>query len=146
QAAHLLHRMIDTGWVSEDSLPNLLACADAGIYLMEDDLLNRTKCPVKLADMLHVGVPVVGERVGQVAEYIISGETGLLRPSGDHTGLVTDLVQLLSDGALRGRFAAQAQQHIQQNFSWDTHAATLDGYYRGYCHRDKTDNTAVSAL
>ena len=128
--ANLLDKIIDTGWLDEAVLPDVLSCADVGIYLMEDDLLNRTKCPVKLADMLQLGIPVVGESVGQVAEYLVSGETGLLRPSGDHNGLVTDLVRLLEDGELRGRLAKQAQQHLSQHFSWKKHAETLDYHYR----------------
>lgn len=126
---NLLDKMIDTGWLNEEALPNVLTIADVGIYLMEDDLLNRTKCPVKLADMLHVGVPVVGEQVGQVSEYIVAGETGLLRPSGDHDGLVADLIGLLQDRELRGRLATQAKHHMQQHFSWEKHAKTLDYHY-----------------
>ncbi|HZD11164.1 MAG TPA: glycosyltransferase, partial [Candidatus Binatia bacterium] len=64
QAAGLLEAMIDIGWVPEAELPTLLGTADVGLYLMDDTLLNRTKCPVKLADMQLVGLPVVAEAVG----------------------------------------------------------------------------------
>ena len=64
---------------------------------MDDNLINRSKCPVKLADMLAVGLPVVAEDVGQVPEYVIQGKTGLLRPSGDVADIASDLVTLLQD-------------------------------------------------
>ena len=47
--------MIDLGWVELEQLPLLLSSVDVGIYLMDDTLLNRTKCPVKLADMIAYG-------------------------------------------------------------------------------------------
>ncbi|HSH03364.1 MAG TPA: glycosyltransferase, partial [Anaerolineae bacterium] len=50
QVAGLLESVHDLGWVEEQLLPGVLAVADVGIYLMDDTLLNRTKCPVKLAD------------------------------------------------------------------------------------------------
>ena len=123
--------LVDAGWVAEAELPALLAAADVGLYLMDDTLLNRTKCPVKLADMLAVGVPVVAEAVGQVPEYVVHRETGLLRASGDVEGLAADLVALLEDAALRRRLGQQAASHIERHFSWQRLAATALEAYRG---------------
>lgn len=117
-AAGLDKIVIDAGWVDEGELPALLATADAGLYLMDDTLLNRAKCPVKLADMLAVGVPVVAEAVGQVPEYVVHHETGLLRDSGDVKGLADDLNLLFQDSKLRHRLGVQAAHHIERLFSW----------------------------
>ena len=127
--AHLLEHVVDTGWLDEAVLPATLLAADVGLYLMEDDLLNRTKCPVKLADMLHVGVPVVAEDVGQVGEYVVSGRTGLLRPSGDLAGVAADLVRLLRDEGLRQEILGAGQDHVDRSFSWAGHAELLEGFY-----------------
>jgi glycosyltransferase involved in cell wall biosynthesis len=121
--------LIDAGWVDEAALPSLLATADAGLYLMDDTLLNRAKCPVKLADMLAVGVPVVAEAVGQVSEYVVNHETGFLRDSGDVQGLADDLARLLHDPGLRNRLSVQAARHIAGGFSWRRLAdAALEAY------------------
>ncbi len=125
----VLEAITDAGWVEPDRLPEVLAQADVGIYLMDDTLLNRTKCPVKLGDMLAVGLPVVAEAVGQVGEYVVHGRTGLLRPSGDVAGLVTDLVHLLQNPAERQQLAANASAHIQTHFSWEKLAITLESAY-----------------
>ena len=123
--------LIDAGWVDEAELPALLAAADAGLYLMDDTLLNRAKCPVKLADMLAVGLPVVAEAVGQVPEYVIHYETGLLRRSGDVQGLAEDLILLLRDSDLRRRLGAQAAHRIEDVFSWQRLAAVALQAYQG---------------
>ncbi len=120
---------VDVGWLDEDQLPGYLAAADAGIYLMEDTLLNRAKCPVKLADMLAVGIPVVGEAVGQVPEYIQHRQSGLLRQSGDNEGLAADLTELLQDSELRTRFGLAARAHLARNYSWTVLAEKVEKIY-----------------
>lgn len=122
-------RFVNTGWVEEQELPDVLAAADVGLYLMDDTLLNRTKCPVKLADMLNLGLPLVAENVGQVPEYVIHGRTGLLRPSGDTAGLANDLIALLRDEQRRKILGAAAREHVQTRFSWQRLAeVALDAY------------------
>lgn len=128
--AGLLDCVEDVGWVKEAELPALLTQADVGLYFMDDTLLNRTKCPVKLADMVMLGIPVVGEAVGQVPEYVVNGETGLLRPPGDTHGLIQDVVGLLKDAEKRHYFAENAKQHYTNNFSWKHQAELLTQVYR----------------
>lgn len=129
QAASLLDAIVDVGWVPESELPVLLATADVGLYLIDDTLLNRTKCPVKLADMLSVGLPVVAEAVGQVPAYVQHHETGLLYESGDVQGLVNGVLTLLGETALSSTLGAAARQHIQRHFSWAHLAQCLEGAY-----------------
>lgn len=128
--ANLLPAIEEHGWVPLADLPALLAQADVGIYLMDDTLLNRTKCPVKLADLLAVGLPVVAEAVGQVPQYVLHGRTGLLRPSGDSAGIAQDLIELLQNPAERQRLSTAAQQHVQTAFSWHALAQTLETAYQ----------------
>ncbi len=129
-SANLLDSFIDLGWLDEEKLPHTLRLADVGLYLMEDTLLNRTKCPVKLADMLACGVPVIGERVGQVAEYIVAGETGLLRPVGDTAGLSEDIVLLLRSAERRAEMGRTAVVDVRQRFAWARLAAQLEEVYQ----------------
>ena len=128
-AVHLQDAFVEAGWVDVDELPALLACADVGIYLMDDTLLNRTKCPVKLADMVAVGLPVVAEAVGQVPEYVVDGYNGRLRPSGDITGLTADLVALLQQKEERQRLGENGRLHYQTHFAWAQLAQRLEELY-----------------
>ncbi|MDJ0753813.1 MAG: glycosyltransferase [Ardenticatenaceae bacterium] len=120
--AGLLDLVIDLGWLEEEALPAAILAADVGLYLMDDTLLNRTKCPVKLADMISLGLPVVGERVGQVPEYVVSEENGLLRASGDIAGVATDLLNLLQNPGQRAAYGYSGRARWQQLFSWDRQA------------------------
>ncbi|MCZ7673363.1 MAG: glycosyltransferase [Chloroflexi bacterium] len=128
-AADLLEAVEDKGWVAEAELPTWLRQADVGLYLMDDTCSNRTKCPVKLADMLMLGIPVVGEAVGQVSAYVVQGETGLLRSSGDTAGLIDDLSRLLQEPDTRAHLAANGRSHYAAHFSWPHLAARLETLY-----------------
>ncbi len=129
-AAGLQENIRDVGWVEVDALPALLAQADVGLYLMDDSLLNRTKCPVKLADMIAVGLPVVGENVGQVSAYVRDGVTGLLCESGDVEGVATAVTHLLQNQLKRAEYGRAARQHYQTHFEWSRIATQLEMVYQ----------------
>jgi glycosyltransferase involved in cell wall biosynthesis len=97
--------------------------------LMDDTLINRSKCPVKLADLIAAGVPVVAEDVGQVSEYVVNGVTGYLRPTGDIDGLSDYAMLLLQNKKIGAAFGQAAQRHYHDNFSWDRLATRLDAVY-----------------
>lgn len=130
QAADLTDAVVDVGWTALDDLPATLAAGDVGLYLMDDTLLNRAKCPVKLADMLAAGVPVVGEAVGQVNEYIRDGETGRLLSSGDVALVAGAIVELLGNTAERQQMGIAAQADIRTRFGWDVLADQVEFVYR----------------
>ncbi|MCA9995111.1 MAG: glycosyltransferase family 4 protein [Anaerolineales bacterium] len=129
-AVNLQDAFVEAGWVDVAELPGLLACADVAVYLMDDTLLNRTKCPVKLADMVAVGLPVVAEAVGQVPEYVVHNHNGRLRSSGDVTGLTADLVALLQQKEERERLGENGRLHYQTHFAWEQLAQRLERLYR----------------
>jgi glycosyltransferase involved in cell wall biosynthesis len=126
----LLTTVEETGWLAEEALPAVLQSADVGLYLMDDTLLNRAKCPVKLADMAALGLPVVGEAVGQVPEYVIHEKTGLLQPTGAVPELVDNVVRLLRNADERAQFGAAAQAHIQSRFAWAQLAQSAEAAYQ----------------
>jgi glycosyltransferase involved in cell wall biosynthesis len=130
-AAGLAESVTDVGWTEPEALPDLLTSADVGIYLMEDTLLNRTKCPVKLADMAALGLPVVAEAVGQVTEYVVDGRTGFLHSTGDTDGLTASLINLLQNPTLRTQMGQAATAHIAANFDWARQAERLEQVYFG---------------
>lgn len=121
----LLQAVIDLGWVEPGELPLLLSSADVALYLMDDTLLNRTKCPVKLADLIAFGVPVVAEAVGQVPEYILDDRNGWLCSPGDSEALIQKTIFLLQNESERQRMADHARRHYQRSFSWDLLANRL---------------------
>lgn len=123
-------QVIISGWVQPEQLPDCLAAADAALYLFDDTLINRTKCPAKLAELAVCGIPIAAERVGQIAEYLQHGESGLLVESGDVDGLIQAAQLLLTDPAIAGRIGQAAQQRMSTVFGWQKLAQGLDQFYQ----------------
>ncbi len=107
------------GWVNAAALPAYFARAGVAIHPFDDTLINRTKCSVKLIDLLSAGVPVVADAVGQNTEYIRHNETGILVPSGDTAAMANAVADLLRDRVKADRLGAQAVQDVIERFSWD---------------------------
>ena len=125
----IAERIVYAGWVAPSQLPAYFALARVAIYPFDDTLINRTKCAVKLIDLLAAGVPVVADKVGQNSEYIRDGVSGFLIPPGDTKAFVAATVHLLRDANLASQFAQAAQQHIHSSFNWQRLAEIAEHAY-----------------
>ena len=125
--------LVYAGLVPAEELPAHFAQADAALYPFDDTLLNRTKCPVKVLDLLAAGVPVVAEAVGQVAESIRHGETGLLVPPGDDAAFIDAVTTLLRDASLRQSLGQRAAFDARDRLAWDTLVPVAEAAYRYAC-------------
>jgi glycosyltransferase involved in cell wall biosynthesis len=117
------------GWVEPARLPEVLARGHLALYLMDDDLINRAKCPMKLIDLLTVGLPVVADAVGQVPEYIRDGETGWLVPPGDAAAMVEAAWTLLRCPEEAWRMGENARRMILAAHRWAHRMPTLEHAY-----------------
>jgi len=117
------------GWVDAAALPDYFVQANVAIYPFDDTLINRTKCSVKLIDLLSAGVPVVADAVGQNAEYIRHNETGVLVPSGNVAAMVQAILDLGRDGARADRLGRAAAQDMIERFSWERLALDVEHLY-----------------
>jgi len=128
-ASRLTPDVIYCGWVPSDTLPAYFAQASVAIYPFDDTLINRTKCAVKLRDLLAAGVPVVAEAVGQNREMIRHGETGWLVPSGDVAAFAEAVTQLLEDARLRERLGRAAIEDMRERFAWERLIESVERAY-----------------
>lgn len=119
------------GWVEAAALPGYFAQAGVAIHPFDDTLINRTKCSVKLIDLLSAGVPVVADAVGQNTEYIRHNETGVLVPCGDTAAMAQAVVDLWRDRARADRLGRAAAQDMLERFSWDRLVLEAERIYAG---------------
>ncbi len=96
-------------------------------------------------EAMACGTPVVGSRVGGIAEVVVDGETGLLvelklsdRPPHDPSdpasfvqGLADGINRLAKDPALAAKMGAAGRRRVEENYSWASIARqTLSLYQR----------------
>jgi len=128
--AGLTEKVNYVGWVSSEELPHYFASADVAIYPYDDTLINRTKCSVKLIDLMAAGLPVVADDVGQNGVYIKHGTSGFLVEPGDTAAFAGAVIRLLKDHDLRERLGGGARQRVRQYFTWDRLVDSVEAAYR----------------
>jgi glycosyltransferase involved in cell wall biosynthesis len=121
--------LVYAGFGTPESLPACFAAADVALYPFDDTLLNRTKCPVKLLELLAAGIPVVGDAVGQIAEVVAEGITGhLVRPGADEA-FADAVLDLLSDPDRLARMRSAARADMAARYAWDHLAGAAEMAY-----------------
>ena len=128
--AGMTDHLVYVDWVEPNELPAYFAAADVAIYPYDDTLINRTKCAVKLIDLLAAGVPVVADDVGQNGEYVEHRVSGLLVPAGETDTFAGSVVELLRDESLRAKLGEGAQRRVFEEFSWRKLVARVEEAYQ----------------
>src|SRR5437867_4848338 len=78
--------------------------------------------PLKLFEYMACGIPVVAAGLGQIAEVVRDGETGLLYPPDELDALTAACDRLLADPALRQRLGQAAAKEVLGRYTWDQNA------------------------
>jgi glycosyltransferase involved in cell wall biosynthesis len=122
------HQVLDhavlTGAVPHDQVPELLAAMDVSV--LPDS--NTYGSPMKLFELMAMGVPVVAPDYGPVAEVIEDGVTGWLFPRGDMQRCLEILLSL-SPAQIR-TVGDNARRYILQHRQWRNNAMQLVELYR----------------
>jgi glycosyltransferase involved in cell wall biosynthesis len=74
---------------------------------------------LSIMEAMAYGLPVVGTRVGGIAEAIQDGETGILVAPGQTELLRDALVRLLSDPQEAARMGRNGRKRIDREWNWD---------------------------
>ncbi len=90
-----------------EEIPRYLAAMDVAVAPYPA-LEQFYYSPLKLFEYMAAGRAVVASRVGQVADLVVDGLTGLLFEPGDQDGLLDRLRRLQQDAALRGELGRRA--------------------------------------
>ncbi len=131
QEAGRASRVTYVGWRQQHELPGYFAASDVAICPFEDTLLNRARCPAKLADLMVAGLPIVADDVGQAGEYIEHLVSGYLVPPGEAGTFAAGVVGLLRDEQLREELSRQARESVMRRFGWPKLAPTVERAYAG---------------
>jgi glycosyltransferase involved in cell wall biosynthesis len=129
--AGISDHLVYVDWVKPNELPAYFAAADVAIYPYDDTLINRTKCSVKLIDLMAAGVPVVADDVGQNGEYVVHGISGILVPAGETDTFARSVVELLRDESLRAKLGEGARRRVFEEFNWGKLVVRVEKAYQG---------------
>ena len=107
-----------TGTVSHEQLPAVLSGMDVALVLAAADQPFHYS-PLKLAEYLAAGLPVVAPAVGQLRDRLTDGVDVRLVPAEDPHELAAALDALRTDPVQRARMAVAAREVAAREWSWD---------------------------
>jgi glycosyltransferase involved in cell wall biosynthesis len=116
-------RIEEPAWSLADEVTLFNTC-DIGVYPLTDDDWARGKCGFKAIQYMACGVPVVAQAVGVNREIIRDGENGFL--ASTRAEWREKLGRLLTDPALRARFAVAGRRTIEARYSLSVNAPRLE--------------------
>jgi glycosyltransferase involved in cell wall biosynthesis len=114
------------GSVPHEEVPQYLAVMDVAVApypALEDFYFS----PLKLYEYMASSRAIVASRIGQVAEVVADGLTGLLYKAGDSEGFIQCIRQLRSDESLRRELGKNARIACSKN-TWSRNAARVVGW------------------
>lgn len=127
----------DVPW-SLDQEVTLFNTCDVGVYPLADDDWARGKCGFKAIQFMACGVPTVAAAVGVNREIIRDGENGFLASTPEEW--VSKLERLLTDAAVRERFARAGRETIEARYSTRVTAPLVAGIIRKAAEEGRTTN------
>lgn len=114
-------RVILAGHVPHAEIPGYLAAMDLTVapYTAQDGFYFS---PLKIVESLAAGRPVVAPELGQIADLIRDGVTGLLFPPGDREAFAHQVVSLLNDRRRLQTMGSAAAAAARTEFGWQKNA------------------------
>lgn len=123
-------RAVFTGTVPHHELPGHLAAMDTAVVAAEPGTSFHYS-PLKLAEYLAAGLPVVAPAVSGLAGRLTHDGDALLVPAGDPAAIAHAVARLRDEPATRHRIGVAARSSAVDRWGWDHQVrrvmAALDG-------------------
>jgi len=128
-APDLADRVEIVGRVPHSDVARHLARGRVGLCLLPAEIDHVSACfssPMKLLEMMALGLPVVASDTASVRAVCTDGVDALLVPPDDPACMAAAAARLLEDKAMRKRLGAAARARAK-DFSWERRAQRIAG-------------------
>lgn len=116
-----------TGRVAHDRVRAYLDACDilSSPHVPATDGSEFFGSPTKLFEYMAMARPVIASRLGQIADVIEDGESGLLVEPGSPEELARAIDRLAADEALRKRLGSAARRRVMERYTWRHNAGRV---------------------
>ncbi|WP_243300599.1 glycosyltransferase family 4 protein [Geothrix oryzisoli] len=122
-------RVVYLGVKAYRDLPGFVAPAAVGLCVKDDggNHANTGWSPLKLYEMMAVGIPVVVTDLPGQFEVVERAQAGLVIKPGDATALARAVARLVNEPGERLAMGRRGHEHVSREHSWDRRSLdTLD--------------------
>jgi phosphatidylinositol alpha-1,6-mannosyltransferase len=140
-------RVVFTGNVADEHLPDMYAVSDVFVMPSREDL---DACDVEGFGLVFLeanacGKPVIGGRSGGIADAVVDGVTGFLVDPRDEDDIANSLARVLNDGALAARLGDLGRVRVVREFTWKRVAAQVDEIVASIARGDSSQGRRAAA-
>ena len=115
QELGVVHRLVITGRVPHDVMPDYIAAMDVAVVAAER---TGVASPMKLLEYMAMGRAVVAPRTDSIRDVIEEDVNGLLFSPGHAVELTAALSRLIGDSEVRRALGIAARRRIEQERNW----------------------------
>jgi glycosyltransferase involved in cell wall biosynthesis len=137
-------RVTFTDYIPADRVPEYLALADLTLAPFKDTAVVRAKSPLKIAESLASGVPVVASAVGE-AVRMVEG-CGVTVPCGDIRAFAAAIDSLLGDPNLLAEMGRAARRKAEEIYNWTITTGNLVRAYERALGQDPSTSRMPGSL
>lgn len=126
---HINTKIIFTGSISMQQLPEVTASASVGVVLTQNTCLNHFySLPNKLFEYIQAGLPVIGSNIPEIRGIIQEYEIGVVVDPTDPKNIAWGIQQILE--SKRYKMACKNTARVAKIFNWEAESQKLIDLYR----------------
>jgi starch synthase len=119
------HKIVFTGWLTDEELRSLYHLADIFVYPTQGDTL-----PLSVLEAMASGLPVVSTKVGGIPFQLAENSGFLVKPN-DTEAIAKIVRRLMENADLRKTTGDNARRRVEEIFNWAKAAKiTMDDYQK----------------
>ncbi|WP_418748982.1 glycosyltransferase family 4 protein [Faecalibacillus intestinalis] len=119
---HLEDRIVLTGMIASEKMPQILKNAKVLVLARPDNLQAKCGFPTKLGEYLLSGNPVVITKTGDIPLFLEDGKSAMLVEPGNEEVIARKILCLLEDQTLASKIGEKGKQIALENFNYITEA------------------------
>lgn len=120
-------KLIFTGAVPHELIPEYIAAADVCVACFEENEVTLCKSPLKIVEYLASGKAIVASNVGEVPNMLNSA--GILTEPGNIDSLASGILRVVEDTNLRDNLGKSARRRAEEEYNWTVTAGNLLNAY-----------------
>ncbi|MEW6237657.1 MAG: glycosyltransferase family 4 protein [Candidatus Omnitrophota bacterium] len=124
----VFYRVLFTDYVPGGDVPRYLSLADVALAPFELNDVTRAKSPLKIAEYLAMGLPVVASDVGETRKMTLGA--GSCAACGDIKTMTEKTLWILKNPNVRQSMSAAGRKTAERKYNWKVHVDSLEAAYR----------------